>query len=64
MGDECAALCSRHLFYGQRLNHIIMYMNYRQKLIEKWETYFPGTSLPVGVFYSDELCGAEYLRKP
>lgn len=41
-----------------------MEMTFKQQLMEKWEKYFPATALPVGVFYSDELCGAEYAKKP
>ncbi len=33
-------------------------------VLEKWNHYFPGTNLPIGVFYSDELNGAEYVKKP
>lgn len=38
--------------------------NFKQQVLEKWNRYFPTTSLPVGVFYSDGLHGAEYARKP
>lgn len=33
-------------------------------VLEKWERYFQGVNLPVGVFYSDDLSNAEYLKKP
>ena len=36
----------------------------KNSVLEKWNTHFHGVSLPVGVFYSDELNGAEYLKKP
>jgi uncharacterized protein (DUF169 family) len=32
--------------------------------LEKWKNYFPDTELPIGVFYSNSLCGAEYVKKP
>ena len=35
-----------------------------QTALEKWQQYFPQAELPVGVFYSDELCGAEYAPAP
>lgn len=36
----------------------------KEQAIGCWEKYFPTTSLPIAAFYSDELCGAEYVRKP
>lgn len=32
--------------------------------LNKWQKYFPQAELPVAVFYSDELCGAEYAPTP
>lgn len=37
---------------------------FKQQVLEKWNKYFPTTSLPIGVFYSDDLHGAEYAQKP
>ena len=36
----------------------------KQIIIDKWNKYFPGQEMPVAVFYSDELHGAEYVKKP
>ncbi|MCC8117186.1 MAG: DUF169 domain-containing protein [Bacteroidales bacterium] len=41
-----------------------MDMNFKQQALEGWQKYFPTTEKPIGVFYSDELCGAEYPAKP
>ena len=38
--------------------------NFKRQVLEKWNKYFLTTSLPIGVFYSDDLHGAEYVRKP
>lgn len=36
----------------------------KSRVLEKWNNYFSGVSLPIGVFYSDELNDAEYMKKP
>jgi len=36
----------------------------KQFVLEKWDKYFHGISLPIGIFYSEELNGAEYVKKP
>ena len=33
-------------------------------VLEKWNNYFTGISLPIAVFYSNKLNGAEYVGKP
>lgn len=41
-----------------------METTFKQLTLEKWNTCFPTTSMPMGVFYSDDLSDAEYLKKP
>ena len=36
----------------------------RNEIGRRWNEYFPGVELPIGVFYANELCGAEYPLKP
>ena len=36
----------------------------KKDIIFKWQTYFPGQEMPVAVFYSGDLNGAEYVKKP
>lgn len=36
----------------------------KQRIIEKWQRYFPEQEMPIAVFYSDDLHGAEYVKKP
>lgn len=41
-----------------------MKLSLTQEIQEKWQRYFPEQPLPVAVFYSDELHGADYAPKP
>lgn len=41
-----------------------MNKDFKQQLLERWSLYFPETSLPIGVFYSDDLCDATYAKTP
>ena len=36
----------------------------KQTIVNKWQTYFPEQEMPIAVFYSDHLHGAEYVKKP
>lgn len=36
----------------------------KDQVLELWERYFPNAELPIAVFYSDTLHGAEYREKP
>ena len=33
-------------------------------ILQKWSQYFPSSETPIGIFYSDELHGAEDVKKP
>ncbi|MBQ9723561.1 MAG: DUF169 domain-containing protein [Bacteroidales bacterium] len=41
-----------------------MNIDFRDTAVAKWREYFPQAEMPVAVFYSDELCGAEYATAP
>lgn len=41
-----------------------MNLTTKERVLDLWETYFPGAELPVAVFYADTLHGAEYPKKP
>lgn len=41
-----------------------MNQDFLYNAISKWQQYFPQTEMPIGVFYSDELCGAKYAPTP
>jgi hypothetical protein len=41
-----------------------MNIDFRDIAYAKWREYFPQAEMPVAVFYSDELCGAEYAPAP
>ena len=41
-----------------------MNIDFRDTAVAKWREYFPQAEMPVAVFYSDELCGAEYAPAP
>lgn len=36
----------------------------KNQVLDLWERYFPNAELPVAVFYSDTLHGAEFPKKP
>lgn len=41
-----------------------MDLSVKGRVSDLWERYFPNAELPVAVFYSDTLQGAEYPKKP
>lgn len=41
-----------------------MNIDFRDTAVAKWREYFPQAEMPIAVFYSDELCGAEYVPAP
>ncbi len=36
----------------------------KEKFIEKWDEYFPGSELPIACYYADELNGADFPKAP
>lgn len=41
-----------------------MDLTVKNRVMDLWERYFPNAELPIAVFYSDALHGAEYPKKP
>lgn len=41
-----------------------MNLSIKERVLDLWKRYFPNAELPVAVFYSDTLHGAEYPKKP
>lgn len=41
-----------------------MGLTFKENAVAKWREYFTQAEMPVAVFYSDELCGAEYAPAP
>ena len=36
----------------------------KEKFIQKWNKYYPGSDLPIACDYSDELNGADFPKEP
>ena len=36
----------------------------KEKFIQKWNKYYPGSDLPIACYYSDELNGADFPKAP
>ena len=43
---------------------LLMKREFIDQLNRKWKHYFPMAEMPVGVFYSDDLHGARYVKRP
>ncbi len=41
-----------------------MHMEIRERFMEAWEKYFPGSELPIACFYSNELNNVEFPNAP
>ncbi|NLT21593.1 MAG: DUF169 domain-containing protein, partial [Syntrophorhabdus sp.] len=41
-----------------------MNMQFKERFLKLWEKYFPGASLPVVFFYSDDEAGAAIVKGP